>query len=108
MVITGGGNQRSGSSGHLGERRVGLRNSQRRRNGITRGAGGRRPGNASSANQTICANIKETANERCQARRSRIPASPPCSNISRLMPAPSAKAKKGMSSGPPLVKKSRI
>ena len=39
---------------------------------------------------------------------SRMPARPPCSSISRLIPAPSANAKKGMSSGPPFVRKSRI
>ncbi|MNP58972.1 hypothetical protein D3C76_1539340 [compost metagenome] len=39
---------------------------------------------------------------------SRTPAIPPCSNISRLMPAPSAKAKNGIRIGPPLVRKSRI
>ncbi|KAJ94655.1 hypothetical protein DF41_08705 [Raoultella planticola] len=38
----------------------------------------------------------------------RMPASPPWSNISRLIPAPRAKAKNGMSSGPPFVRKSRM
>ncbi|QUJ04366.1 hypothetical protein KCP78_24985 [Salmonella enterica subsp. enterica] len=73
-----GGNQRASQQRPPGERSVGLRNSQRRRNPLPAGTGGRRPGNASSANQTICANIKENRQRTLpQHAGAGIPASPP-------------------------------